>query len=312
MCPDLLTHCLHRVSGSRNHNKRSRRKPTNPGAGFRDEPGAGAEQLSADCEGHTAGSGLFDRPCVASSRAPAHLLQPNKERFPSPRSSAVRARTSTQHRGRKRRLGGGHRAAEKHTGTQSSHLKSTDRAAVPGGEQGRLECDTVRLALRLRKLSRDERDKQKRSATRGPTWSLLRGSASSRRRAAQLFGTWTEFAAAPENGFFQHRQRTAHFGSRDFILSPCSRGEEGVQTQSPQAPRTLSTVFVPHTPSPALLVLIFHLVINLCQSAAARPARPRPAALTEFLWMTEGERPYRPRVPGPETHGWPTSSGRCY
>lgn len=145
MCPDLLTHCLHRFSGSRNHNKRSRRKPTNPGAGFRDEPGAGAEQLSADCEGHTAGSGLFDRPCVASSRAPAHLLQPNKERFPSPRSSAVRARTSTQHRGRKRRLGGGHRAAEKHTGTQSSHLKSTDRAAVPGGEQGRLECDTVRL-----------------------------------------------------------------------------------------------------------------------------------------------------------------------
>lgn len=253
--------------------------PPNPGAGFRDEPGAGAEQLSADCEGHTAGSGLFDRPCVASSRAPAHLLQPNKERFPSPRSSAVRARTSTQHRGRKRRLGGGHRAAEKHTGTQSSHLKSTDRAAVPGGEQGRLECDTVRLALRLRKLRRDERDKQKRSATRGPTWSLLRGSASSRRRAAQLFGTWTEFAAAPENGFFQHRQRTAHFGSRDFILSPRSRGEEGVQSQSPQAPRTLSTVFVPHTPSPALLVLISHLVINLCQSAAARPARPRPPLL---------------------------------
>ena len=42
------------------------------------------------------------------------------------------------------------------------------------------------------------------------------------------FGLGLEFAAAaPENGFFQHRQRTAHFGSRDIILSPLARGHAG-------------------------------------------------------------------------------------
>lgn len=137
---------------------------SNHGAGFRNAPGAGAVQPNAAYEGVTRRRtarpplcGLIS--CTSSSP------RAQQRAFPRPRSSAVRASASTQHRRRDRRPRRGHGAAENHTGTQSSHLKFTDRAAVSGGEQGRLKCDTVRFALRLRKLRRDVRDKQKRSAT---------------------------------------------------------------------------------------------------------------------------------------------------
>lgn len=44
----------------------------------------------------------------------------------------------------------------------------------------------------------------------------------------KLFGLGQNLQQRQKMAFFQHRQRTAHFGSRDIILSPRSRGIRGI------------------------------------------------------------------------------------
>lgn len=104
-------------------------------------------------------------PCISSPLLDKRI---NKRAFAFLRSPAVRPGTTTKHIHRKRQqcrgVGVGlqnHRRKKiPHTGTQSSHLKFTDRA-VSGGEQERLKMWHRALCVCLRKQRGDVPDKER-------------------------------------------------------------------------------------------------------------------------------------------------------
>lgn len=63
----------------------------------------------------------------------------------------------------------------------------------------------------------------------------------------KLFGLGQNLQQRQKMAFFQPRQRTAHFGSRDIILSPRSRGIRGIRRR-PRPPRARSSASAaPHS-----------------------------------------------------------------
>lgn len=130
-------------------------------------------QLNAACVGGTQQPTIESPLCgliLCASALGSSTSGPTKERLRFSGAPPSDRGTTTEHIQRKRRQCAGgcgglqsHRRRERkkpHTGTQSSHLKFTDRA-VSGGEQERLKMWHRALCVRLGKQRGDVPDKQR-------------------------------------------------------------------------------------------------------------------------------------------------------
>lgn len=252
-------------------------------------------------------SRLVNRPCVASSRASApHFDRPADQQrgaWPSPeqpRPSERRERKRTRGKEQRRGAAYAHKITVVHKAAILNPLTVNQEAYERDSK-----CDTVHFVRPSANGGAMCRIKNDHRCV-GPTWSDIKVALSSQRGSRLIIWSWADFAAAPENGFFQPRQRTAHFGSRGIILSPCSRGTGGIHGGS-AGPCSLSTLaFVPSGSRRAFTCFIPYSFVWLIEwNKLHRLPRP-PLTEPECKWLAlHFSEACRPQVSG-RALGWPT------
>lgn len=193
------------------------------------------------------------------------------------------------------------RKKKPHTGTQSSHLKFTDRA-VSGGEQERLKMWHRALCVRLGKQRGDVPDKQ-----RSPT---LR-SYLIRHQSFPLLPTRIQvnylhlgrICSSARKWLFSAPSEDCPFWITWYYFVASFSGHTGYPLLCRPPDRFLRVRFAPHEPADTSA---FNSTPCLFIYASAKPAReralPRPLFVWLWLWIilsaspTHG--PRRPRVPG--------------